>query len=116
MQIDSAMPDNILNYVVSTAIPALITAVDKRIGSILGMADSMTRAANGVDAAKQTRPCNPRRSANRRSVTRDGAKVTPKKYNGPKSTKTNKQPVRSRDLLVSWKPLIPCGLFMPLPA
>jgi len=109
VQIDSAMPDNILNYVVSTAIPALITAVDKRIGSILGMADSMTRAANGVDVAKQTRPCNPRRSANRRSVTRDGAKVTPKKYNGPKSTKTNKQPVRSRDLLVSWKPLIPCG-------
>ena len=60
MQINSAMPEYILNYVVSTAIPALIMAVDKRIVSILGMADYMTQAANGVDVAKQTRPCNPR--------------------------------------------------------
>jgi hypothetical protein len=48
------MPDNILNYVVSTAIPALLTAVDERIVSILGTAVSvMTRAAtNSVDVAK----------------------------------------------------------------
>jgi hypothetical protein len=58
------MPDNILNYVVSTAIPALLTAVDERIVSILGTAVSvMTRAAtNSVDVAKQISPFNPRQS------------------------------------------------------
>jgi hypothetical protein len=116
VQIDSGMPNNILNYDVSTAVPALVTAVDERVGTLLGTAVSTMRtAANSVEVTTQKRAHNPRSSDNKSSVTRDGnTEVTPKKSNGPKNKKKQKQLVHSRDL-VSWKLLIPCIYLMPLP-
>jgi hypothetical protein len=105
---DSDMLDNIqvptetnmqqiINYAVSTAIPALVTAVDKRVESILGTAVStMEAAADRVEVASQKRVLNPRRS-NKRSVALDeydaDIEITPRKSNGPKPTNINKQHV-----------------------
>ena len=93
-----------INYAVSTAIPVLITAVDERVGTILGTAVStMEAAANRVEAATQKRARNPQRS-DKQSVTLneyDGdIEVTPKKPKGPKPAKINKQHVGFHRLII----------------
>ena len=95
----------VINYAISTAIPSLIMAVDKRVGTILGTAVStMEAAANRVEVATQKRARNPRRSDNRRSFTLDeydgDIEATPRKSNGPKSTKINKQHVCFHHLII----------------
>jgi hypothetical protein len=93
-----------VNYAVSTAIPALITAVDERVGTILGTAVStMEATANRVEATTQKRAWNPQRS-DKRSVTSDeydgDIEVTPKKPKGPKPSKINKQHVGFHHLII----------------
>jgi len=94
----------VVNYAISTAIPALITVVDERVGTILKTAVStMEAAANRVEVATQKRVHNPRRSHNKQPVIDeyDGdTEVTPTKYNGLKSTKINKQHVRFQYLII----------------
>jgi hypothetical protein len=128
VQLDDKIPDNIrvptetdmrevINYAVSKAIPALIMAVDERVGSILGKSVStMKVTTNRVKVATQKRVHNPRRFTNKQSSPLDqdnGDTAAPTKSNGPKSTKINKQRVCFRHLVVSWKLLTTFVYFMP---
>jgi hypothetical protein len=95
----------IVNRAISTAIPALVTAVDDRVGVILGTAISaMEAAADRVGVVTQRRVLNPRRTSKKRLVALDeydgDTKVTPKKSSGPKSTQINKQHVHFHPIII----------------
>ena len=95
----------IVNRAINTAIPALVTAVDDRVGEILGTAiTTMEAAADRVEVATQRKVLNPRRTGKKRLVTLDeydgDTEVTPKKSGGPKSAQINKQHVCFRLIII----------------
>jgi hypothetical protein len=93
----------VINYAVSTTIPALISAVDKRVGSISGTSVSTMRATvNKIKVTTQKRARDRRRFGDKQSFVLDRYKGDTAASGVSKSTKIYKQHVCCYSVM-SWK-------------